>query len=50
MYYFGHYINVLLTRGSRLNSGLKEITGCHLFMALIEQGTCQQPIGPLKRT
>ena len=27
--YFGYYINVLLTRGSRLNSGLK-----NLFVAL----------------
>ena len=34
MYYFVHYINILLTKNSRLNARFKKRTRCHSFMAL----------------
>ena len=34
MYYFVYYINILLTRRSRLNSRFKKGTRCYSFMVL----------------
>ena len=48
MHYFVYYINILLTRRSRLNSRLKKRTCCHSFMALNRASDVQQLIGYLK--
>ena len=50
MYDSVYYINILLSRKSRLNSLFKKRARCYSVITLKEGATCQQLIGYLKHT